>query len=165
VTGKRPSGVRRRAQTPKAAKHAGITRPAEVRPGEAGGFVVTLPLRLVSQLNAREHWAKRHKRETEHRKLAMMLVAMAMKAYRPAGPWRVVITRIAPRPFDGDNMQGAAKGVRDGVADAFGIDDKDGGQVWWGYDQRRGKPREYAVTITVLPAFTQEHPIANGATR
>ena len=36
----------------------------------------------------------------------------------------VVLTRIAPRPLDSDNLESACKAVRDGIAEGLGIDDR-----------------------------------------
>ncbi|HXB28079.1 MAG TPA: hypothetical protein VNV25_25340 [Gemmatimonadaceae bacterium] len=63
-------------------------------------------------------------------------------------PVRVTLTRVAPRQLDDDNNQGACKNVRDGIADALGVDDRTP-LVIWVYEQRRGKPREYGVEIVV----------------
>jgi hypothetical protein len=60
----------------------------------------------------------------------------------------VEMTRIAPRAFDGDNWQAACKPIRDGVADAFGLRD-DAMNLFWGYEQRRGGVKEYAVQIAI----------------
>lgn len=42
----------------------------------------------------------------------------------------VVLTRIAPLLLDDDNLAGALKSIRDGVADALGVDDRDARVVW-----------------------------------
>lgn len=57
----------------------------------------------------------------------------------------VTLTRVGPRTLDTDNLAGALKGVRDGVADALGIDDGDP-RITWCYDQRKGT---YGVQIDV----------------
>jgi hypothetical protein len=64
----------------------------------------------------------------------------------------VHLTRIAPRELDDDNLRGALKSTRDGVADALGIDDRDP-RVRWGYGQERGKVREYAVRVEVARLY------------
>jgi hypothetical protein len=64
-------------------------------------------------------------------------------------PATVVLTRVAPRRLDGDNLQSGFKAVRDGVADWLGVDDGNG-LVDWQYVQRSGKPGEYAVEIEVI---------------
>jgi hypothetical protein len=105
----------------------------------------TFPIRMDSMLNLRLHWASKHKKVKALRDAAIVV---------PRGlplPCRVIITRIAPRELDGDNLQGAAKGLRDGIADRLGVDDRDP-RVSWLYAQERGKPREYAVRISITSA-------------
>jgi len=60
----------------------------------------------------------------------------------------VTLCRVAPRTLDDDNLRGATKGLRDGVADALGINDNDP-RVTWEYQQRRGHAGEYAVSVTI----------------
>ncbi len=60
----------------------------------------------------------------------------------------VTMTRVAPRPFDFDNMVAGFKPVRDGIADTFGLRD-DHPRFVWQYQQRRGNPREYALEIQI----------------
>ncbi len=110
-----------------------------------------LSLRLRSSLNQREHWGARARRAKQERKLAYWTLKANRQA-RPPFPLLVTITRIAPRQLDSDNLAGAAKGVRDGLADALGVDDGDEGdegRVTWAYAQRKGEPREYAVEVTI----------------
>lgn len=69
-------------------------------------------------------------------------------------PATVKLTRVAPsNGLDDDNLRGALKSVRDGIADALGVDDRDP-RVTWEYDQRRGKPREYAVEVEIRRMVT-----------
>jgi hypothetical protein len=49
----------------------------------------------------------------------------------------VVLTRVSPRPFDDDNLAAAFKSCRDGMAQAWRIDDG-GDEVVWLYDWRKG---------------------------
>lgn len=51
--------------------------------------------------------------------------------------WVVRLVRVAPRLLDTDNLEGALKSVRDGIADAFGIDDRDS-RVRYVVDQAKG---------------------------
>lgn len=113
---------------------------------------LTIPLsglRLVSLANQREHWRVRSKRAKQHRttagwRVAAVLRSEAMIRY----PLTVIITRIAPRVLDDDNLAGACKSVRDGIADALGIDDRDP-RVKWAVAQRKGKPREYGAEVSL----------------
>lgn len=107
-------------------------------------LVVTLPLRLVSEPNARYgHWAMKAKRVKEQR----TVVRLALGAHVAGrAPCRVLLTRIGPRRLDDDNLRGACKAVRDAVATALGIDDADP-RVSWAYDQRRAHPDERGTMV------------------
>jgi hypothetical protein len=105
-------------------------------------FTITIPLRLDSMLNLRLHHMSKHRKVKAQREAAIVV---------PCGtpvPCTVLLTRIAPRELDGDNLQGAFKALRDGIAARLGVDDRDR-RVTWLYDQERGQPKEYAVRITI----------------
>lgn len=104
---------------------------------------VTIPIRTVSGMNVREHWGKKARRVRSEREAACLIFPYGVKL-----PCVVTFTRIAPRELDGDNLQSSMKGIRDGVADKLGIDDRDA-RVVWRYQQRYGKPKEYAVLVEV----------------
>jgi hypothetical protein len=109
---------------------------------------LVLPIRTESETNQREHWARRHRRRKAQRTTAGLVVRSLLLAEGLGVPCRVTLTRIAPRRLDSDNLVSSLKGPRDGVADALGVDDADE-RVEWAYGQRRGKPREYGVQITI----------------
>jgi hypothetical protein len=111
--------------------------------GPVSKYSVMIPLRTISAPNAREHWAKKAKRVKAERQAAYLMAPRGVQA-----PCEIKITRIAPRMMDGDNLQGAMKGVRDGIADRIGIDDGDN-RLTWVYGQRKGKTKEYAVFIEI----------------
>lgn len=117
---------------------------------------VMLGLRLVSVANKREHWSARAKRAKKHRKTAYILVLAELnklpassKLNSKSEPKVVEITRIAPRSLDDDNLASSAKAVRDGIADALGIDDSDP-KCKWVYEQAKGQPREYDARARIL---------------
>lgn len=101
--------------------------------------VSLLPLRLVSLTNMREHWRVRHRRSKMHRQACMAVPAVNV-------PCTVIITRLGPRMLDDDNLQGACKSVRDGIADRLGVDDADP-RISWLYAQEKSK--DYAVRIQI----------------
>lgn len=110
-------------------------------------MIFTLPIRLVSVANQREHWAKRAKRTKSHRGTAKL--ALAYHASRVPLPVDICITRVAPRMLDMDNCVASMKAIQDGIADAFCIKDNDP-RIRFEYAQERGKPKEYAVKIQVI---------------
>lgn len=110
---------------------------ASGEPGSAPA-VYQLPLRLVSLANRREHWGARARRARRERQAAI--------AIRPHPiPCTVQLIRLAPRALDDDNLQGAFKSLRDGIADRLGVDDADP-RVQWLYSQERGP---YGVRIEI----------------
>lgn len=134
--------------------------------------VVTIPLRLTNPMNgSHQHWAVKAK----VRKAVRYTVALALRgpllpaariledsdmaifknarAGHPGGTvveeLRVKVTRIAPRALDRhDGLPASCKPVVDAIAECLGVDDADP-RVSWSYGQERGKPREYAVRVTV----------------
>lgn len=108
-----------------------------------------IPIRTVSEANARDHWAKRAKRMKTHRRTAYLATLAALRRRRIALPCVVTITRVAPsNGLDSDNLAGSAKGARDGIADALHVDDGSP-LVEWRYAQRRG-PWGVEVEIRTL---------------
>lgn len=105
---------------------------------------VTIPLRTYSTMNGREHWGAKARRAKQERTLAHF--------HCPRGlvpPMTVILTRIAPRALDTDNLAASFKAIRDGIADRIGINDRDS-RVRWVYEQRTGNPRQYAVQMDFL---------------
>lgn len=109
---------------------------------------LALPIRTVSETNQREHWSRRHKRRRAQRLTVALTMTPLVVGLRGFVGLNVMLTRIAPRELDDDNLRGALKAVRDGVADALGIDDGDR-RVTWLYGQGRGTPRAYGVEVQV----------------
>ena len=108
--------------------------------------VQVLPLRLESKANAHVHW--RHLAEKAKTQRGAAKMALAQSRLEPGGRAIVRLVRISPRELDGDNLANALKAVRDGVADALGVDDRDP-RVTWLPDWERGAVREYAVRVEV----------------
>lgn len=109
--------------------------------------MVQLPIRTVSEANVRTHWAARARRARDQRST----VAIALRCHGVTVatlPCVVALTRIAPRELDDDNLRGALKAVRDGIADALEVDDRDA-RVRWEYGQRRGAANEHSVDIEI----------------
>ena len=107
---------------------------------------VTIPLRIQSVSNLREHCRARAKRTKSEREIVFW--AMGISAVRPPMPCTVTLTRIAPRSFDCDNMQSGCKAARDAIAQWLCVDDGDP-RVTWVYAQRRGGPKQYMAEIKI----------------
>lgn len=121
-------------------------------------MTLTIPIRVVSEANMREHWAAKANRVRSQRRAVALAwrAAQAANDNVPALPVAVTLVRISPRPLDDDNLRGALKGIRDQLAVELGLpvnrrgiaDDRDP-RVTWLYGQERGKPGEYAVRVVV----------------
>lgn len=105
---------------------------------------ISLPFKTVSVLNVREHWAKKARRVKTERNVTQMMVKTLPITRRIS--YVVTLTRLAPRKLDGDNLAGSFKAIRDGVADALGLDDGDE-NIEWRYRQEKAK--QYGVTIEI----------------
>lgn len=97
-----------------------------------------LPIRLQSTLNLREHWGARNKRSKLHKQACIIIKKHPL-------PCVVEITRVGKKMMDGDNLQGAAKALRDGIALRLGVDDADP-SITWKYSQQIG---EYAAIVRI----------------
>lgn len=113
-------------------------------------FSVEVPIKTVSELNRREHWAARARRVKAQRSA----VTLALRCSRvqpadellPATRLRVLLVRVGARRLDGDNLQGALKAVRDAVAEWIGVDD--GSQVYeWVYAQETGRTPSVRIYV------------------
>ncbi len=127
-------------------------------------MILTLPIKTVSIMNKREHWAIRARRTSAQRGTAYLAVNAELRGMCPFPlPCIVTLTRIAPRTLDDDNLRGALKAVRDGIAEALGVDDRDP-RVVWAYGQAKGAPKTFEVRVAISAArATERNPGATSA--
>lgn len=113
---------------------------------------IYLPIKTVSEANraSHEHWRKRCRRAKQQRAVANALLQEELHLCGWQEEWivtNITFTRIAPRYLDpGVNLPSAFKAIEDGIADALGVNDRDWQPT---YQQRKGKPREYAVEVEI----------------
>ena len=100
-------------------------------------------LRLDATPNGRAHWTATAKKRAREREV---LTRALSGITPPAGPWRVVIVRVGPRPMDDDNRTASAKGCRDAIAAWLGVDDGDDSVRW---EVRGEVARGYAVRVQI----------------
>jgi hypothetical protein len=119
-----------------------------ILPGRAVAF--EMPVRLVTELNMREHWRARHGRTTKQRHAtAVALLAFAPWRWDQRHALEVTIVRIAPKRFDvGDNLEACAKHIRDQLAQWLGVNDNSD-RVTWRVEQERRGPREYGCRVEI----------------
>ncbi len=125
-----------------------IKPPRDV-PGRGVNLKVEYAYRLRSCANLREHWAVKAKRVAAERAFAFSCLCAWRAKWRERFPVCVILTRVAPRKLDSDNVASAFKAIRDGVADWLQVNDGDESKVTWRYAQERG---DYAVRIEIEKA-------------
>lgn len=123
---------------PKSFRPAPTTLPQGPHP-----LLVTIPLRLGTGLNEREHWRVKASRvAAERSRVAWSLLGKTL----PRLPAVITMTRIGKRKMDAGNLSGALKGVQDELAKLYGEDD--GSDLYeWRYEQEIGT--EFAVRIEI----------------
>ena len=113
--------------------------------------VISMPCRLRSEMNTREHHHVKARRTKAHRAQAHMLVSSRLhtdaRGLKP--PVIARLTYLGPRRLDDDNLRSACKAVRDGIADAFGVGDEKGSGLTWEYEQELSPL--YALRIELRP--------------
>lgn len=91
--------------------------------------------------------ARVSKAATEKQRIRLVVLEM-LNRDKPQLPLIVTMTRIAPRGLNDDNLTGAFKHVRDGIAESLHTTDENP-QIKWVCAQERGKPREYGARVTI----------------
>lgn len=111
-------------------------------------FVLTAPIRTVSEANQRNAWGTRKRASSQRQTLGMILRTHTFKPGSLATPLALRFVRIAPRRLDSDNLARAMKALRDELCRWLGYDDGDE-RLTFTYDQERGRPKVYAVRLEV----------------
>lgn len=124
---------------------AAAVRP-KVDPKRTGRLVIMPGLRAVSITNARG-WRKLAQIAKEQRSRTFNELC---KNTLPPLPVVVTLERFAPQLCDDDNLAGSLKHVRDGVADAYGIDDADP-RIRFAVKQEKNRQWIVSVCIQVTP--------------
>lgn len=111
-------------------------------------IVYTIPVYPRSSLNARLHWRARAARTKRERQAARLRTVSALMPSEPRGALLVTIERHSSGTLDGDNLQSCLKAVRDGIADALGIDDGSA-LIDWQYRQAKCKRGHEHVRVEI----------------
>ena len=105
------------------------------------------PIRLLSEPNQRQCWQAKAARVAKQRGAVLLLCRATFGRQPPSLPLVLTLTRIAPRELDDDNLRGALKGVRDGVADYLETNDRNPGITWEYAQAKPATPRTYGVRV------------------
>ena len=111
-----------------------------------------IPIRLESYGNSNEHWRKKVKRKKFHNELLDIFICNSCIFVKP--PCRIILTRVAPRRLDEDNLAFAFKNILDKIGKKLmphkKIGHADGsGLLKIEYRQEKGAVREYKIIVTL----------------
>lgn len=122
---------------------------------------IRIDIKTINPMNSSQGLSRggmiaRSRKKKEQRQLAGHFVSLWQNT-----PWRhelsagLVITLCRVAPSEGldpdENLPGALKAIKDGVADGLGLSNDRDPRIRWKYDQRRGRKGEYAVEIDIQP--------------
>jgi hypothetical protein len=93
------------------------------------GFIM-LPVQLPSLANSRLHWADRSRAVRPIREAGYLAVKSLLVRHTICIPSCVITMTRFGRKLDDDNLATACKPLRDGIADALGINDRDKRIKW-----------------------------------
>jgi hypothetical protein len=104
--------------------------------------------RLINGSNSRANpMAKSAIADAQRQGILLRLASLLLKTEVPP-PWNVRITRLGPRSLDeDDNLNISAKHIRDGIADALGVNDGDKTKISFSYAQE--KSQQYGVRVEI----------------
>src|SRR5262245_4845030 len=115
----------------------------------------TMPVRVDSETNGREHWTVRSRRKRKQKEAVVAAWPTTVDerygivVRRKVSPPCVVrLIRISSRRLDDDNLREAFKAIRDEIADELNIDDGDE-RIKWEYAQVPVGHRVYQVRVEV----------------
>ena len=119
------------------------------------GKYFILPIKLECATNKREAWYVTLPKKRAQRYEAKFTTLAAFPFRKVFGKRFVItITRYGLRKMDDDNLATSAKYVRDGIADALGIDDGDS-RIKWEYKQEIGKA--YGCKVQIRSSAIEPH--------
>ncbi len=112
----------------------------------------SMPVKVVSEANLREHWRTRHGRKKKQQEALRKAWSVALSESCQFVLWQtpcvVRLVRVGPRKLDSDNLAGSFKHVQDAIAREIGIDDGDE-RIKWEYAQAPVGKRAYQVRVEV----------------
>ena len=112
-----------------------------------------LPIKTISEANRRYNWGKGRfihlRRHRKQREAVRLMMNTHLDRVPDGRPLRITLIRIGPRRLDDDNLAGAMKHVRDGIADSLEIDDGDETQAVWAVAQEEGARGQYSVWVRI----------------
>ena len=112
----------------------------------------TLDIRVDSETNGREHWARKLTRKRMQKDAListwMWMVNKGHITLPVVLPCAIRFTRVGQKRLDSDNLAESCKALRDTIAGLVGVDDGDE-RIKWEYEQVAVGKRVYAVRVEI----------------
>jgi len=110
--------------------------------------MIDVPVRLKSEANQRGHWRGGYQR-SKQQKDAVLCAWLQAGRPKVIPPCLVTITRFGAGVMDSDNLQRAAKAVRDAVAKHVLETDDGSDLIRWEYRQEKTPRKVYGCRVEV----------------
>lgn len=110
---------------------------------------LTLPIKVVSEANMREHHMAKANRAARQREDVGLVIKPHAYRLRGMFPLLVTLTRVGAGTLDDDNLQGAFKAVRDSVTKAVGLKSDADPSISFRYAQKKCKPGKFGIEIRI----------------
>lgn len=108
-----------------------------------------VPIKTVSEMNRRDHWAVKNDRKKSQQEEIMIALQNNLVGRKVQLPCVVKLIRIGPRKLDQDNLASSLKFLIDAIAQKLGVDDGDETKVSWQISQMPVGIRDYAVKVSI----------------
>lgn len=118
-------------------------------------LVFEIPIKVISEANARDHWRVKNARKKAQQEETMVAMHNALRGRTIDLPCTVKLTRVGAKTLDTDNLSGSFKGVRDCIAFKMSVDDGDVDKIQFEYDQVAIGIREYSVKVEITTKESQ----------
>lgn len=114
-------------------------------------FSKEINLQTVSEANSSQHWSVKYFRHRDQKKAIQWLFLVEKPVITL--PCKVILTRIASRFLDSDNLQSAFKYIRDQIAEQIILDKRPNDndpRINWIYKQEKVKRGVYRIRIEII---------------
>lgn len=108
-----------------------------------------IPVKVVSEANTRDHWAKRFRRQVDQKQATLAMMNQASRGRDVELPCVVKLIRIGAKALDSDNLANGFKAIRDSIAYRLAVDDGDIDKVSFEYSQIAIGKRDYRVRVEI----------------
>jgi hypothetical protein len=113
-------------------------------------------LKVISEMNARDHWGARKRRFDSQRQSVRLVLGAEIKRRRLRFelPLVITLTRYGVKRLDMGNLECSFKAVQDEIAALIGFDDGEEAIEWRYRQELSGRRDTYAVEIEICRAST-----------